>query len=122
MRVSRRAMLKGGALAGSALAVPAFAAEFQKLTVVVFDSGIAESVAFAATQNAFRSFDLGDGGVTGGLALGEPRQVTGLTRWSDWTALRGLLEEKGLRMTEETRVPGRLSGRDHLFRWTMVAR
>ncbi len=122
MRVSRRVMLKGGALAGSALAVPAFAAEIQKLTVVVFDSGIAESVAFAATQNGSWSIDLGDRGVMGGIALGTPCHVTGLTRWSDWTALRGLLEEKGLRTTEEIRVPGRLSGRDHLFRWTMVRR
>ncbi|MBB3861644.1 hypothetical protein GGQ88_002932 [Novosphingobium hassiacum] len=54
--------------------------------------------------------------------MGNPRYVTGLTRWSDWTVLRGLLEERGLRTTEETRVPGRLSGRDHLFRWSMIAR
>lgn len=122
MRVSRRAMLKGGAVVGSALAVPAFAVEIQQLPVVVFDSGIAESLAFAAAQNGLRSVDLRKGGVRGVLPLDSPRNVTGLTRWSDWTALRGLLEESGLRVTEEIRVPGRVSGRDHLFRWTMVAR
>ncbi len=122
MRVSRRAMLRGGALAGSALAVPALAVEAQRLPVIVFDSKIAESVAFVATQNGSRSIDLGDGGVMGGIPQGNPRYVTGLTRWSDWIVLRGLLEERGLRTTEEIRVSGRLSGRDHLFRWTMVAR
>ncbi len=122
MRVSRRSMLKGGALAGSVLAVPAFAVEIQRLPVVVFDSAIAESVAFAATQGGSRSINLEDAGILRRIALGDPRHVTGLTRWSDWTALRGLLEERGLRMTEEVRVPGRLSGRDHLFRWTMIAR
>lgn len=56
------------------------------------------------------------------LALGEPARVSGLSRWSDWTALRGALEERGLRLEQETRVAGPLSGRDHLFRWTMAAR
>lgn len=122
MRVSRRSMLKGGALAGSALALPAMAIEARRTPVVVFDRKVPESLAFASTQIASRQIDLGDGVEAGWRALGEPWQVAGLTRWSDWTALRGALEEKGLRLVEESRVASPLSGRDHLFRWTMVRR
>lgn len=122
MRFSRRSMLKGGALAGSALAVPAVAVELQRLPVVVFDSRIPESVAFAATQAGVQTIDLAQSVDAGWRKLGDPARVTGLTRWSDWTALRGALEEKGLRMTQELRAAAPLSGRDHLFRWTMIAR
>jgi hypothetical protein len=115
-------VLKGGALAGSALAIPAFAMESQRLPLVIFDSRIAESLAFAATQAGPRRLDLAGGTEATWRALGSPHRVTGLTRWSDWTALRGALEEQGLRLSEETRAAGPLSGRTHLFRWTMVAR
>ncbi len=115
-------MLKGGALAGSALAMPAIAMEAQRLPLVIFDSRIAESVAFAATQSGLRHLDLAAGTEATWRALGNPHRVTGLTRWSDWTALRGALEEQGLRLSEETRAAAPLSGRTHLFRWTMAAR
>lgn len=115
-------MLKGGALAGSALAMPAVAVEMQRLPVVVFDSRIPESVAFAALQAGVQTIDMAHGVEAGWRRLGDPAKVTGLTRWSDWTALRGALEEKGLRMADEARAAAPLSGRDHLFRWTMIAR
>lgn len=122
MRVTRRSMLKGGALAGSALAMPAAAIELGKAPLVIFDSRVPESVAFAATQAGLRRIDLAQGTEAAWRALGEPARVSGLSRWSDWTALRGALEERGLRLEQETRVAGPLSGRDHLFRWTMAAR
>lgn len=122
MRVSRRGVLKGGALAGSTLAMPALAMEAQRLPLVIFDSRIAESVAFAATQAGLRRLDLADGTEATWRALGNPQRVTGLTRWSDWTAVRGALEEQGLRLSEEVRAAAPLSGRTHLFRWTMAAR
>lgn len=122
MRVSRRSMLKGGALAGSALAMPAIAMEMQGFPVVVFDSRIAESVAFAVAQAGAKTIDMAHGAEAGWRALGDPGRVTGLTRWSDWTALRGALEEKGLRTIDEVRAAAPLSGRDHLFRWTMAPR
>lgn len=115
-------MLKGGALAGSALAMPAVAVEMRRLPVVVFDSRIPESVAFAAMQAGVQTIDMADGVEAGWRRLGDPAKVTGLTRWSDWTALRGALEEKGLRMADEARAAAPLSARDHLFRWTMIAR
>lgn len=122
MQVSRRAMLKGGALATSAIAMPAAAMEMQATPLVIFDSRIPESIAFAATQAGLRTIDLAQGTEAAWRALGNPSRVNGLTRWSDWTALRGALEEQGLRAQDEARAPAPLSGRDHLFRWSMVER
>ena len=126
MQVSRRTMLKGGAFtslaAGSAIAAPVMAARMQPLPLVIFDSRIAESVAFSATQTGIRKLDLADGIAATWRALGSPAHVTGLTRWSDWTALRGALEEQGLRTQTERRIAAPLSGRDHLFRWSMAPR
>lgn len=122
MRISRRAMLKGGALAGSVVAMPAVAVEMHSSPVIVFDSGIAESAAFATSRAGLRHIDLADGVEAGWRALGQPDRISGLTRWSDWTVLRGALEEQGLRVVHEARVPAPLSRRDHLFRWTMAAR
>jgi hypothetical protein len=126
MQVSRRAVLKAGALTGlgtgSAIAAPALAARMQPLPLVIFDSRIAESVAFSATQTAGDALDLAQGTAAAWRALGTPSRVTGLTRWSDWTALRGALEEQGLRVQTEQRVAAPLSGRDHLFCWSMALR
>jgi len=122
MRLSRRSMLKGSALAGSAIAAPAFAASLGDAPLVVFDSRIPESLAFVATTGGAAPIDLAQGLEKAWRVLGSPQSVTGLTRWSDWTALRGQLEEQGLRLEEEMRVASPLSGRTHLFRWTMTAR
>ncbi|MFN3457797.1 MAG: twin-arginine translocation signal domain-containing protein [Novosphingobium sp.] len=122
MRVSRRSMLKGSALAGAVAATPAMAAMAKPAPLVVFDSRIPESAAFAAGQGAVRMIDLAHGTAEGARAIKSPSAVTGVTRWSDWTALRGIMESQGLRLHEETRATAPLSGRAHLFRWTMVAR
>lgn len=122
MKVSRRALIKGGALATSAIAIPAMAAELKALPLVIFDSRIPESVAFSLMQPGMRTLDLAQGTEATWRALGRPTRVTGLTRWSDWTALRGALEEHGLRADKEIRAAAPLSGRDHLFRWSMVSR
>jgi hypothetical protein len=42
--------------------------------------------------------------------------ATGVTRWSDWVNLRGLLAERGLRVASEQHIA------DGLFAWTMVKR
>ena len=122
MQVSRRAMLKGGALATSAIAMPALAVEMQAVPLVIFDSRIPESLAFATMQAGQRSIDLAHGTEAAWRALGTPSRVMGLTRWSDWTALRGALEEQGLRTDKEARATAPVSGRDHLFRWSMGRR
>ncbi|MFY8196436.1 MAG: hypothetical protein ACOVKV_15280 [Novosphingobium sp.] len=123
MRLTRRTMLKGGALVGSAAASPAIAsAAVLTAPVVVFDSRIPESSAFAATAFAAPGIDIASGLVSARKSIGKAQIVTGLTRWSDWTVIRGLLEAQGLRLKEEVRQASPISGRTHLFRWTMAAR
>lgn len=117
MRTDRRGVLKGGALAGVAVAVPVGARAAEAL--VVYDSRLAESANFGGRQG----IDLARVSLreAHGL-LANAVQVEGLTRWSDWTVLRGLLEEQGLRRTAETRLQAPLSGHDGLLRWSMAAR
>lgn len=122
MRVSRRSMLKGSALSGAVAATPAVAAMASPVPLVVFDSRIPESAAFAAAKDTQRAIDLALGAADAARAIKFPQVVTGLTRWSDWTALRGVMEAQGLRLSEEIRAAAPLSGRTHLFLWTMTAR
>lgn len=119
MRTDRRGLLKGGALAGVAVAVPVGARAAEAAAFVVYDSRLPESASFAGG----RGIDLARISLreAHGLLAGAGR-VEGLTRWSDWTVLRGLLEEQGLRRTAETRVGAPLSGHDGLLRWSMAAR
>lgn len=123
MRVDRRTMLKGAGLAGTAVAVPVMAKPLAR--VVVFDSRIAESVAFARVQVGLARIDMADQDATQWRAvrdLGVQARIEGLTRWSDWVVLRGQLQAQGARLVDEWRAPAPMSGRDHLFRWTMAAR
>jgi len=123
MRLTRRTMLKGSALVGSAAASPVIAsAAARTAPLVVFDSRIPESSAFAAATSVEPALDIALGLVGARNSLGKAQIVTGLTRWSDWTVIRGLLEAQGLRLKEEVRLASPLSGRTHLFRWTMAAR
>ena len=41
-----------------------------------------------------------------------PDTINGATGWSDWVVVRGLLEERGRRVTAETR-------RGAVFHWSM---
>jgi hypothetical protein len=119
MRTSRRGLLKGGALAGAVAAVPVAVRAAEAAAVVVYDSRLAESARFGAGQGidlAHLSLREAHSALAGAV------RVEGLTRWSDWTVLRGLLEEQGLRRTAEARSSAPLSGHDGLLRWSMAAR
>lgn len=120
MRTTRRGLLKGGALAGAVAAVPVAAhAAAEVAAVIVHDSRLAESAGFAGG----RGIDLAHLSLREvHAALAGATRVEGLTRWSDWTVLRSLLEEQGLRRTAETRASAPLSGHDGLLRWSMAAR
>ncbi|MBX9664513.1 hypothetical protein [Novosphingobium sp.] len=119
MRTTRRDVLKSGVLAGAVAAVPVAAHAAQAEAVVVYDSRLAESASFAGG----RGIDLAVVSLRDAhAALADAERVEGLTRWSDWTVLRGLLEEQGLRRTAETRTSAPLSGHDGLLRWSMAAR
>jgi hypothetical protein len=116
MRTDRRGVLKGGALAGAVAAVPVAVRAAEAVAVVVYDSRLAESASFAGG----RGIDLARRSLREAHAmLAGAARVEGLTRWSDWTVLRGLLEEQGLR---QMFLSAPLSGHDGLLRWGMAAR
>ncbi len=103
MSVSRRSMLKLGLVAAAA-AVPATRGVAQKRPVlVVFDSRLPDSVAFAKAQGV-RSIDLAyeHGTLWRSLRGALPQgRVVGMTRWSDLVVVRGALEEKGRRLQSQ---------------------
>ncbi len=116
-------MLKGTAalvavplLGGATLATPC---------LVVFDSRVPESAAFAASLAGTR-IDLARAHETLWADLrgyvGDIGAVEGLTGWSDWIVVRGEFEARGFRLGSEDRVTALLSGKVHLFRWSMKRR
>lgn len=123
--IDRRTLLKAGAVAGIATAAPAVAALRRPARVVMFDSRIAESLAFASTAGGDQAIDLyrEHHSHFARLRAGQhPGVVEGLTGWSDWVVVRGELEAQGYRVTAEQKVRAPSSGKAHLFRWSMKAR
>jgi len=122
--LDRRTVLKGAVVAGAAPLIAGAAAPAR--TLLVFDSRLPESLAFARHLGAVHRLDLAGAHASQWADLrGELPAVTrieGLTGWSDWVAVRGELEARGLRLTAEDRVSAPLSGKAHLLRWTMQAR
>lgn len=120
-RLTRREALKTAAVASAALAAPLGAAALRQRTVTVFDSRLPESLAFSKSSSGIR-IDLAAEHVArfSALRAGSPQggRIEGLTRWSDYAALRRELERQGWRIRAEDRA-GR-SGQ--LFRWTMTHR
>lgn len=125
MSVSRRSVLKGASALGAATALP-LAATAKPPAFAIYDSRLPEARLFARAQRrkGIRIFDIAPGDsalralARADLAAAGP--VIGLTGWSDWVTVRGLLEERGLRMQTEARVDARLSKFAHLFRWEMA--
>jgi len=124
MRTTRRSLLKGSALAGAAVALPgAVGAAASVPALLVFDSRLAESADYAHGSAAMQRIDLAKVPLRAvHQALSGAGRIEGLTRWSDWTALRGLLEADGLRRESEARLAAPLSGHNGLWRWSMAAR
>lgn len=124
-RVDRRAMLKGSVVLGAAAAVPLGTARAEA-RLVVYDSRIPESLDFARAQPGGHLLDLAHAHQTQWAELRghlpEVGMVEGLTGWSDWIAVRGELEARGLRLAAEDRIAAPLSSRTHLFRWSMKGR
>lgn len=132
MRSDRRDVLKAGVLAGLAGVLPAAASAAVTGArgsagagrgtsaapgLVVYDSRIPESRRFAQVQG----LDLAHG-YAALLAHPGCARIEGLTRWSDYVALRGHFGDRGMRVMREDKIEAPLSGKTHLFRWTMVAR
>lgn len=117
--VTRRGVLKGAATAAAAVAVPVGAKAMGLKRVVIYDSRLPASLAFARTTPAAFAIDLADAqadrfalvrrGLPGGMA------VEALTRRGDMVALRSELARQGLRQSGTPRYGA-------LVRWSMAPR
>ncbi len=115
MRFDRRSLLKSGAVAGGLVAAPAAAKAFDPPALVIYDSRVLASRAFAHMALADK-IDVAqeDGTLWRNMrTANRSGRVEGLTSWSDWVLVRGLLEERGLRVKMEAPA-------GKLFRWTMA--
>lgn len=116
MTLSRRTMLiSSAAIAATMASAAGVAATGLAPALVVFDSRSALSIAFASGHAAPR-IDVAheDANLWRGLrSVAAHGAIIGLTGWSDWVVVRGLLEEKGKRLKAENR-----SGK--LFQWSMA--
>jgi hypothetical protein len=109
MRITKRGVLLG---AGGALAFAAGARRLPQGALAIHDSRIPESVAFAAEARAsgVRTFDIAEEearlwrNARAGFTLARGASLVGMTRWSDWTILRGALEAQGRRVRREVRL------------------
>lgn len=117
--VTRRGVLKGAAVVGAATAVPLGAAAMSARRLVIFDSRLPASLAFARSMPAGQRIDLAEDGdprfaaLRSGLAKGTV--VEALTRRSDLVDLRHELARQGLRLSQQRAERG-------LFRWSMRPR
>jgi hypothetical protein len=113
MKLTRRNLIKASAAAAATVASGAALAEAPP-SMIVFDSRVAASRAFAKNHTAPR-VDVAkeDSDFWRTLRAEAPKgTIIGMTGWSDWVMVRGLLEEKGKRLRSETP-----SGK--LFHWAM---
>lgn len=114
MKLSRRSLIKVGAVASLAASGTARAMAGAAPVLVIYDSRLPESRAFAALIPAPR-IDVAqeDARFWASLRAAAPKgRIAGLTRWSDLVVVRGYLEEQGRRLRHEMR-------QGMLFRWDM---
>ena len=123
MNVDRRTTLAGLIGAAALAADPARAVADRRGTVLFVDSRRPAWRGFIADHSGARVIDIA---AVHAVDWAEVRafvpagtHVRGLTRWSDWTLLRGVLQDKGLRVHTETRVDPASSGDGALFLWEM---
>ncbi len=92
----------------------------------MYDSRVPASIAHAqdARSAGLRTFDLAPEedllwrNLRAGFGLRPKTPLVGMTRWSDWTVLRGALEPMGWRVHREVMVEP--SHRVTMFAWTMA--
>ncbi len=115
MSFTRRSAIKSGAAVLAVATATGRAAASAQPALVVFDSRIPASRAFAQKYSGARiDVALEDESFWRTLRAELPKgTVIGMTGWSDWVMVRGLLEEQGKRMKSETP-----SGA--FYRWSMA--
>jgi hypothetical protein len=125
MSLTRRSLLKTGAVLSAAATLPATARAVtgKAPDLLVYDSRLPESLVAMQGKTASMTLDLAQMEATNWSPLrtlpATIRSAQGLTGWTDWVLLRGTLEDRGLRFQSETSVPAPVSGKAHLFRWKM---
>jgi hypothetical protein len=115
MTVSRRTLIKGGALSVAATVTAPHLFNDPDPAVIVYDSRSPASFAFAGLHHGQR-IDIAQEDPRFWLTLrtlAKQGAVKGMTGWSDFVIVRGLLQERGMRILQE-----KLEG-DHCH-WTMV--
>lgn len=114
MLLSRRALIKSGVTISAIASVGGKATAFSSPKLVIFDSRSLASITFARRYAAPR-IDVAkeDEKFWRALRTASPEgRVVGMTGWSDFVIVRGLLEEKGKRLKGQMPT-------QRLFRWTM---
>ncbi|WP_226015808.1 twin-arginine translocation signal domain-containing protein [Novosphingobium sp. FKTRR1] len=122
IRTDRRRLLQGAALAGGALGLGSSArALASEPDLLVHDSAVPTTAALTAQHPLAQCIDIARERHTRWQALrghdGSARRIDGLTRWSDWVAIRGELERQGYRVASESRP--RSGG---LVHWSMTSK
>jgi hypothetical protein len=124
MSVSRRTILKGAGVLGAATALPKVA-HAQTAKLGAYDSRLPESRAFAvaAKRRGVTMIDIAKGDKAiwhiARQDLASPGPIIGMTGWSDWVVLRGLLEEQGKRLRSESRIAHQGTRMATPFEWAM---
>lgn len=103
MKVDRRTLMKAGAVTAVAATAAVRSTAAETPALVVYDSRLPESVAFAKSMGGPK-LDVAheDRNFWVTLRAGVPDgRVVGLTRWSDLVVVRGELEAQGKRLKTE---------------------
>jgi hypothetical protein len=110
---------------GAASAVPTMATS-RAPALALFDSNIPEARAFAkaAARKGIATIDVAGGDkALREIALRTPDvggTIIGMTGWSDWVVLRGLMEEQGKRLRNESRIVHKGTRQATPFEWVMA--
>ena len=124
MNVDRRTALFGIAGSGAAASIPSAARATFAPTILFADTRLPATGGFVAGAAGARVIDIATAEddlwreVRDFVPAGS--RVRGLTRWSDWITLRGVLLEKGLRVRDERAADPALTGDTALFHWEMA--
>jgi hypothetical protein len=111
---SRRYLLKASAATSLVLGYGAHAGLQTGSGLFITDSRLPESLVLARKLD-LKILDIASENENMWASLrhfSHAGDVSGLTRWSDWVLIRGMLEEKGKRVRQQTRIGG-------LFYWRM---
>lgn len=120
MAVDRRTMLAaGGAAAILGPVRPAQAEAARRPAILIFDSRSVEARAEASRTFGHRLVALGDDPVRiwRDVIANHMGPIAGVTRWNDYLILRGLAEERRLRLRSEERLA--TTGGAMIVRWRM---